>query len=100
MAENGKKGKITGTEKEKSRRIDEMEEGEQFREPLLLGSRKEKAGKSLGNTNHMHRISSGKNLLTSQVNQQLKLSGKLCSYCWKFFLLLGTNYNDPCLLSC
>lgn len=86
-----KKRKITGTEKEKRRRIGEMEEGKQFREPLLLGSSKEKAGKSPGMTNHMHRISSGKSFLTSEVNQELKLFGKLCSYCWKFLLLLGAT---------
>lgn len=94
MAENGEKRKITGTEKEKRRRTGKMEEGERFREPLLFGSRKENAGKSPGMTNHMHRISSGKSFLTSQVNELLKLFGKLCSYCWKFLLLLAANYSD------
>lgn len=77
-----------------------MEKREQFKDPLLLGSRIQKPGESPGITNHMPRISSGKTFLTSQVNQQLKLFRKLCSYPWKLVLLLGANYNYQCPLSC
>lgn len=59
------------TEKEK-RRIGEMQEGKQLRDPLLLGSWKKKVRKKTQN-DKLHRITSGKSFPTPQVNQQLKL---------------------------
>lgn len=59
------------TEKEK-RRIGEMQEGKQLRDPLLLGSWKKKVRKKTQN-DKLHRITSGKSFPTAQVNQQLKL---------------------------
>lgn len=78
-----------------------MEEGEQFREPFLLGSRKEKAGQTpWDDKSYAQNPKWKKSFLTSQVNQQFKLIRKLCSYCWEFLLLLGANYSDQCPLSC
>lgn len=69
MAENGKKRRVT--EKEK-RRIGEMQEGKQFRDPLLLGSWKKQARKNTQNDISCTESQVGKGF-QHLVNQQLKL---------------------------
>lgn len=90
--------KIRVTEKEK-RRIGEMQEGKQFRDPLLLGSWKKKARKKTQNDK-----SHAQNLKWKKVSNTSSKSTvetvKVCRYCLKLLLLLGVNYSNQCPSTC
>lgn len=95
-AHNGKKTRVT--EKEK-RRIAEMQEGKQFRDPLLLGSWKKKASKNTQNDkSHAQNLKWKK--LSNTSSESTVETVKFCRYSLKLLFLLGVNYGNQCPSSC
>lgn len=93
---NGKKTRVTEEEK---RRIAEMQEEKQFRDPLLLGSWKKNASKNTQN-DKSHAQNLKRKKLSNTSSKSTVETVKFCRYSLKLPFLLGVNYSNQCPSSC